>query len=75
MRDKAHRWVGASADSNEFAEVDRRRAMGGFITPPVLAEEMNKVKLDLPEFGAKFRKEYWSFEEGWNNINHGELSC
>lgn len=25
----------------------------------------------LPQFGRKLREEYWSFEEGWTNLNHG----
>lgn len=71
MREKAHRWVDRSTDQAKYAEVDRRRAMGGVITPPVLAVDSKSANSDLPVFGAKFREQYWAFEEGWNNINHG----
>lgn len=61
MRDKAARWIGTEG-AEEYAEVDRRRAMAGFITPPV--EE-------LPVFGKEFRNKYWSFDKGYTNVNHG----
>jgi hypothetical protein len=65
MKDKAHRWVGSDA-SDEYAEVDRRRAMAGVITPPVVAEE-NGFK----EFGRSLRESDFAFEPGWVPLNHG----
>lgn len=62
-REKLHRWVGQEAGV-EYAEVERRRAMRGEISP----RETPGV---LPEFGRKMREKYWSFEEGWTNLNHG----
>ncbi|KAL8279230.1 hypothetical protein RQP46_008267 [Phenoliferia psychrophenolica] len=75
MREKAHRWVGTSADKAEYAEVDRRRAMGGKITPPVDAADSTAAEKELPVFGAKFREQFWQFEQGWNNINHGSYGA
>ncbi|GAA5884190.1 hypothetical protein JCM6882_002172 [Rhodosporidiobolus microsporus] len=89
MRDSAHRWVGAGSATNpDFAEVDRRRAMGGVITPRGVQAEANKVEEELQageldarleeaggtqseEFGKKLGEKYWSFKEGWTNLNHG----
>ncbi|GAA5877343.1 hypothetical protein JCM8547_003839 [Rhodosporidiobolus lusitaniae] len=91
MRDSAHRWVGVGANDNPgFAEVDRRRAMGGVITPRGVKEEAEKVEQELREgrldkelaknvddvqFGKKFREKYWRFKEGWVNINHGSYGA
>ncbi|KAK4698914.1 hercynylcysteine S-oxide lyase, partial [Phenoliferia sp. Uapishka_3] len=77
MRDKAHRWVGQS-ESDEYAEVDRRRAMGGFTTPPDLSKVAQNGTSDaeaLPVFGSQFGKDFWSFEEGWTNVNHGSYGA
>ncbi|GAA5930368.1 hypothetical protein JCM10213_001072 [Rhodosporidiobolus nylandii] len=90
LRDSAHRWVGVGADSNpDYAEVDRRRAMGGVITPRGVQNEVEKVgdeitqgKLDVrveqvkgEEYGKKLREMYWRFEEGWVNANHGSYGA
>ena len=72
LRDKAHRWVGTGA-GKEYEEVERRRAMAGSITPGN-QEEMQMVE-PLPEFGKSFREKYWSFEEGWLNVNHGSYGA
>ncbi|GAA5853984.1 hypothetical protein JCM8547_008182 [Rhodosporidiobolus lusitaniae] len=86
-RDCAHRWVGVGSSYNpDFAEVDRRRAMGGVITPRGVREEAEKVEEELREgklegklreedkpekFVTEFGRKYWQFEEGWIKINHG----
>ncbi|GAA5974609.1 hypothetical protein JCM11641_007022 [Rhodosporidiobolus odoratus] len=50
LRESAHRWVGAGAEGNpDYAEVDRRRAMGGLITPRGVRAEVDKVEKELGE--------------------------
>ncbi|GAA6011165.1 hypothetical protein JCM10207_005520 [Rhodosporidiobolus poonsookiae] len=88
LRDSAHRWVGVGANDNpDYAEVDRRRAMGGFITPRGVQEEARKVEQEIKEgkldaklddvvhesvaFGKALRERYWRFEKDWVNINNG----
>ncbi|GAA5972826.1 hypothetical protein JCM21900_006910 [Sporobolomyces salmonicolor] len=51
LRDSAHRWVGSGSEK-EYAEVDRRRAMGGFITPRGVKEIADKVTEEM-ESGAR----------------------
>jgi hypothetical protein len=65
LRDKVHRWVGAGADMNEYSEVDRRLAanQAGF---PVFEKGGAQ-----PAFGHGLRDEFWQFEPGWINMNHG----
>lgn len=72
MTDKSHRWVGKGATSGEYAEVDRRRAMEGTING-ISALELATGDQSVPAFGKALRERYWSFEEGWTNLNHGEL--
>lgn len=78
MRDKARRWIGAEGEG-EYAECDRRREMRGEIVPSTRAEEeMHEVAVveqerGFAEFGRKIREEYWTFEEGWTNLNHGQF--
>ncbi|GAA5877320.1 hypothetical protein JCM1840_007196 [Sporobolomyces johnsonii] len=52
LRDSAHRWVGSGSEK-EYAEVDRRRAMGGFITPRGVREVAEKV---TEEVGGEARE-------------------
>ena len=68
MRDKASRWIGTEG-AEEYAEVDRRRAMAGIITPPELPQVEGQ---DLPEFGKEFREKYWGFAKDYVPVNHGE---
>ncbi|GAA6033452.1 hypothetical protein JCM8097_001404 [Rhodosporidiobolus ruineniae] len=50
LRDSAHRWVGAGSENNaDYAEVDRRRAMAGVITPRGVKAEADKVEQELKE--------------------------
>lgn len=80
MRESAHRWVGAEGEKRgEYAEVDRRRAMGGFITPTGVREveesarrDINGAQKQYEPLGKAIREKYWTFEEGWVNLNHGE---
>ena len=80
MRDSAHRWVGEEGETRgEYAEVDRRRAMGGFITPTGVKEVEDKIrkeqsgeKQELEPFGRAVREKYWTFPKGWINLNHGD---
>lgn len=76
LRDKLHRWVGGppggesdpnSGEENEYAEVDRRRAMNG----KIVSSEQKGDEGVLPIFGHRVRDEFWSFEKGYTNLNHG----
>ncbi|ORY56810.1 pyridoxal phosphate-dependent transferase [Leucosporidium creatinivorum] len=75
LRESAHRWVGAEGEKRgEYAEVDRRRAMGGFITPTGVREVEQKAlraEKEYEPFGKSLREKYWTFEKGWVNLNHG----
>lgn len=78
LRDSASRWIGDEGEK-EYVEVDRRRAMGGFITPTGVKEEKDKItqergkETELEPFGKAFGKKWWTFEDGWVNLNHGEF--
>lgn len=81
LRDSAHRWVGQEGgERGEYAEVDRRRAMGGFITPTGVKEVEEKVRKEQQNgsnqhepFGRALAEKYFSFPKGWINLNHGKL--
>lgn len=60
VRDKAHRWVSAK-EEGEYAEVDRRREMNG------------KIDHSQIQFGERCREQFFNFEEGYINLNHGRL--
>lgn len=60
-RDKLSRWV---HNSEEYAEVDRRRQMNGQTTP----------REELP-VGHENRQRFWTFETGWTPINHGSYGA
>lgn len=52
----------------EYGEVDRRRNMAGRIMRSVpLVEE------ELPAFGWAMRDQYFAFQKGYTNVNHGEF--
>lgn len=80
LRESAHRWVGANSENQpDYVEVDRRRAMNGFITPTGVQQVSDKVKNELNlddkkgllPLGQAIREKYWDFEDGWTNLNHG----
>lgn len=76
LRDKAHRWVGVAGEK-EYAEVDRRREMKGDISPSSRDEQVDSSgreegQGELEPFGRAFGKKWWTFEEGWINLNHGK---
>lgn len=73
LRDSAHRWVGAGAESNpDYLEVDRRRNMKGVITPRGVREAAGQV---VQEQGEQLKKELdkLALENGKEQENGGEV--
>jgi len=87
LRDKVHRWVGAAGEK-EYADVDRlREATGSIILSTREEVEVHAVAEEgglaasiatgearLERFGRQFGKKWWTFEEGWTNLNHGGIN-
>lgn len=58
--------------------------MDGCITPRGVHELSEQVKQELNldgkngdavAFGKLARERYWTFEDGWRNLNHGEIEA
>ncbi|GAA99426.1 uncharacterized protein L969DRAFT_86671 [Mixia osmundae IAM 14324] len=75
LKDKSHRWVGTSQDEEEFAEVDRRRAMNGKITPDRTGGSAGgPAENTLPVFGKALGRQYWTFGN-YINLNAGSYGA
>lgn len=59
-------WIGNGQSEAEYLEVDRRRQMEGKII-----RQNGHERNSLPEFGHSMRDQYFSFERGYINLNHG----